>query len=50
MDHNYLHEVEAKCTQDQQPGCVAGCPVHVDIPALIAAVKKRRLLERFCRI
>ncbi len=41
MDQKYLHETEARCTQDQPPGCVAGCPVHVDVPAMISAIKKQ---------
>ncbi len=40
MDQNYLHETEARCTQDQPPGCVAACPLHVDVPALVTAIKK----------
>ncbi len=40
MDQNALHEQEAKCIQENPPGCTAGCPVHVDARGLIAAVRK----------
>lgn len=40
MDHELLREREAKCVQENPPGCTAGCPVHVDIRGMIAAVRK----------
>lgn len=40
MDQKLLHEREAKCVQENPPGCTAGCPVHVDARGLIAAVRK----------
>lgn len=40
MDHQLLLEREAKCSQENPPGCTAGCPVHVDVRGMIAAVRK----------
>ncbi|SMD11565.1 pyridine nucleotide-disulfide oxidoreductase/dicluster-binding protein [Sporomusa malonica] len=40
MDQKLLREREAKCVQDNPPGCTAGCPVHVDVRGMIAAVRK----------
>lgn len=40
MDQDQLHEQENKCIQDNPPGCTSGCPVHVDVRGMIAAVQK----------
>ncbi len=40
MDQKTLREHEAKCIQENPPGCTAGCPVHVDARALAAAARK----------
>lgn len=40
MDQNVLREREAKCVQENPPGCTAGCPVHVDVRGMVAAVRK----------
>jgi NADPH-dependent glutamate synthase beta subunit-like oxidoreductase len=40
MEQNQLHEQEAKCIQENPPGCIAGCPVHVDVRSMIAAIRK----------
>jgi NADPH-dependent glutamate synthase beta subunit-like oxidoreductase len=40
MDHELLREREARCVQENPPGCTAGCPVHVDVRGMIAAVRK----------
>ncbi len=40
MDHELLREREAKCVQENPPGCTARCPVHVDARGMIAAIRK----------
>lgn len=40
MDQKLLREREAKCVQENPPGCTAGCPVHVDVRGMIAAVRQ----------
>lgn len=40
MDQKLLREREAKCVQDNPPGCTAGCPVHVDARGIIHCVRK----------
>ena len=40
MDQDQLHEQENKCVQECPPGCTSGCPVHVDVRGMIAAVQK----------
>jgi glutamate synthase (NADPH) small chain len=40
MEQKILYEREAKCVQENLPGCTAGCPVHVDARGMIAAVRK----------
>jgi NADPH-dependent glutamate synthase beta subunit-like oxidoreductase len=40
MDQKVLHEEEAKCIQEQPPGCTAKCPVHVDARGVASAVRK----------
>jgi len=40
MDQKELREWEARCVQENPPGCTAGCPVHVDVRGMIAAVRK----------
>lgn len=40
MDQKTMRELEAKCIQEDPPGCTTACPVHVDARALIAAVQK----------
>ncbi len=39
MDQKLLREREARCVQENPPGCTAGCPVHVDVRGMIAAVR-----------
>lgn len=41
MEQTALREREAKCVQESPPGCTAGCPVHVDVRGMIAAVRKQ---------
>lgn len=31
----------SRCIQCKKPGCVGGCPVHVDIPGFIKAIKEK---------
>ncbi len=40
MDQKTLREQEAKCIQENPPGCTAACPVHVDVRGVVAAVRK----------
>lgn len=40
MDQKRLREREAMCVQENAPGCVAGCPAHVDARGLIAAARR----------
>lgn len=40
MDQKILRDREAKCIQEQPPGCTAGCPIHVDARGMIAAMRK----------
>ncbi|MFH0976047.1 MAG: FAD-dependent oxidoreductase [Spirochaetota bacterium] len=40
MEQKILHEREAMCIQENPPGCTAGCPVHVDVRGMIAALRK----------
>lgn len=41
MDQKLLREREAKCVQENPPGCTAGCPVHVDVRGMVAAARKK---------
>ncbi len=40
MDQKLLRQREAKCVQDNPPGCTACCPVHVDARGIVNAVRK----------
>jgi len=40
FDQKELHEREGICTRLEPPGCQAGCPIHVDVRALMEAVSK----------
>ena len=40
MDQQLLRAREAKCIQEEPPGCTAACPVHVDARGMIAAMRK----------
>ncbi len=39
MDRQKTLEREARCIQDEPPGCSATCPVHVDVRTLIAKLR-----------
>ena len=41
MEQTAMREREAKCVQESPPGCTAGCPVHVDVRGMIAAIRKQ---------
>lgn len=41
MDQKLLREREARCVQENPPGCTAGCPVHIDARGMAAAVRKQ---------
>lgn len=38
MDQKELRELEEKCIQDCAPACTAGCPVHVDVRAMMVEI------------
>ncbi|MBP2645481.1 MAG: protein of unknown function cysteine-rich region domain protein [Firmicutes bacterium] len=40
MDQKLLREREARCVQENPPGCTAGCPIHVDVRGMVAAILK----------
>lgn len=40
MDQKLLRQREAKCVQENPPGCTAQCPVHVDARGVVHAVVK----------
>nr|HPK45595.1 hypothetical protein [Spirochaetota bacterium] len=40
----------ARCLQCKRPACVDGCPVNVNIPGFIKALKEGRPLEAFFTI
>ena len=40
MEQSQLHDQEIKCIQENPPACTAGCPVHVDVRGMIAAIRK----------
>ena len=40
MDQKELREWEAKCIQEEPPGCRAGCPLNVDARAFVLAMAK----------
>lgn len=39
-----------RCMKCKKPGCVAGCPVHVDIPGFISLVQEGRFIEAAHRL
>ncbi|MEN6567313.1 MAG: pyridine nucleotide-disulfide oxidoreductase/dicluster-binding protein [Veillonellales bacterium] len=47
MDQKLLREREAKCVQENPPGCTAGCPVHVDARGIADAVRKEDYAKGF---
>ncbi len=40
MDQDRLYELERMCIQECPPGCTSACPVHVDVRAMISAVRR----------
>lgn len=52
MEQRELHEIEARCTQEEMPRCQAACPLHLDVRAFMAkmaagdAKNARAVLER----
>ncbi len=40
VDQKLLRQREAKCVQENPPGCTAACPVHVDVRGIVTAVRK----------
>ncbi|WP_031485078.1 pyridine nucleotide-disulfide oxidoreductase/dicluster-binding protein [Maridesulfovibrio frigidus] len=52
MDQGSLHEIEAKCIQEEPPRCRAACPLHVDgreFCRLLAAGKTDKAWAVLCR-
>ena len=41
MEQKELRELEAKCIQEEPPGCTTNCPVHVDARGLIEALNNK---------
>lgn len=52
MEQRELHEIEARCTQEEMPRCQAACPLHLDVRAFMAKMAEgdakggRTVLER----
>jgi len=40
MDQKELRQLEEQCIQDCAPACTAGCPVHVDVRAMMVEVSE----------
>jgi len=47
MDQKLLRQREAKCIQENPPGCTARCPVHVDVKGIVEAVGKKEYAKGF---
>ena len=47
MDQKLLRQREAKCVQENPPGCIASCPVHVDARGIADAVGKEDYAKGF---
>lgn len=47
MDQMLLRQREAKCVQENPPGCTAGCPVHVDARGIAVAVRNEDYAKGF---
>ncbi len=47
MDQKLLRQLEAKCVQENPPGCTAGCPVHVDVRGIVDSVRKEEYAAGF---
>ncbi len=47
MDQKLLREREAKCIQDNPPGCTAACPVHVDVRGMVESLRKNNFAAGF---
>ncbi|HHB76145.1 MAG TPA: NAD(P)-dependent oxidoreductase, partial [Desulfobulbus sp.] len=39
-----------RCLQCKKPTCVAGCPIHNDIPGFIALLRERKVEEAYWRV
>lgn len=39
MDRQRVRDWEARCIQEQPPACIAGCPVHVDVRAMVGQAR-----------
>ncbi|MDR1241173.1 MAG: NAD(P)-binding protein [Deltaproteobacteria bacterium] len=40
MDLKQFQDMEARCTQEDMPRCTAACPIHVDVRAMLSALRK----------
>lgn len=47
MDLEQLQAMEAKCTQENLPRCIAACPIHVDARGMMTAVRKGDFAEGY---
>ncbi|WP_041276491.1 pyridine nucleotide-disulfide oxidoreductase/dicluster-binding protein [Desulfosporosinus acidiphilus] len=43
MEQEELKRLEDKCTQENPPDCIAGCPIHVDARKLMSDIQKMDL-------
>ena len=53
IDQKTLYEIEARCTQQQPPPAMAGCPLHVECKQICHAVAKgdfSAALELYCKV
>ncbi len=39
MDQKQMRELENHCIQEYAPTCTAACPIHIDVRAMLAAIK-----------
>ncbi|MGI6657576.1 MAG: pyridine nucleotide-disulfide oxidoreductase/dicluster-binding protein [Desulfobulbus sp.] len=52
MDQSQLRALEARCIQEEPPFCMAACPLHVDVRAFMACLRRgdlrgaRKILDR----
>ncbi len=39
MDGQRIHEWESRCVEEQPPACIAACPVHLDVRAMLGCAR-----------
>ena len=42
MDQGELRKIENRCIQEQPPGCIAACPLHVDVRTFIRHLSEKK--------